>query len=162
MLGSFIPRKRNFNLLIALILILIIWHVRDKAPVPDAAWLRRPAEPVHDGPVEVDHVGKTDTFNWAKLPQRYPVRKLTEVPANPGRSKIPKIQALFFPKKDEAALKTQADRLKAVKDEFLHAWRAYRYKAWNHDELKPISGDAHDPFGGWGATMVDAMGMWSN
>lgn len=158
MLASFISRRRNFNLLIALLVILVIWHLRDKTQVPDPTWLRRPAETVYDGPVEVDHVGKTNTFNWAKLPQRYPVQKLISVPANPGRSKIPKIQALFFLKKDEAALKTQADRLRAVKDEFLHAWRAYRYKAWMKDELRPISGEAQDPFGGWGATMVDAMG----
>lgn len=29
--------------------------------------------------------------------------------------------------------------------------------ALGHDELKPLSNKPNDPFGGWGATMVDAL-----
>jgi mannosyl-oligosaccharide alpha-1,2-mannosidase len=29
--------------------------------------------------------------------------------------------------------------------------------AMGHDELKPVSNQAHDPFGGWGATIADAL-----
>lgn len=29
--------------------------------------------------------------------------------------------------------------------------------ALGHDELKPLTNKTHDPFGGWGATMVDAL-----
>src|SRR5262245_36714679 len=31
-----------------------------------------------------------------------------------------------------------------VKTEFQHAWSNYRRLAWGHDELKPVSGTAHD------------------
>ena len=31
-----------------------------------------------------------------------------------------------------------------VRDEFLHAWRAYEKHAWGHDELRPLSKTAHD------------------
>ena len=31
-----------------------------------------------------------------------------------------------------------------VKTEFQHAWSSYRRLAWDHDELKPVSGTAHD------------------
>lgn len=29
--------------------------------------------------------------------------------------------------------------------------------AWMHDELRPISGEVNDHFGGWAATLIDAM-----
>ncbi|HUL43613.1 MAG TPA: glycoside hydrolase family 47 protein [Bacteroidota bacterium] len=32
----------------------------------------------------------------------------------------------------------------SVRDEFLHAWNGYRNYAWGHDELKPLTNQAHD------------------
>ena len=34
-----------------------------------------------------------------------------------------------------------------VRAEMLHAWKAYETYAWGHDELKPVSGTAHDWYG---------------
>jgi ER degradation enhancer, mannosidase alpha-like 2 len=34
-----------------------------------------------------------------------------------------------------------------VRDEFLHAWSAYKQYAWGHDELKPLSKSYHDWYG---------------
>ena len=34
-----------------------------------------------------------------------------------------------------------------VRQEFLHAWRAYESRAWGHDEWKPLSGTVHDWYG---------------
>jgi mannosidase alpha-like ER degradation enhancer 2 len=35
----------------------------------------------------------------------------------------------------------------SVKGEFLHAWNAYRYYAWGHDALYPLSKKSHDWYG---------------
>jgi len=69
---------------------------------------------------------------------------------------IPQIQAQF-PAESEADKKTRLARQKAVKDSFLVSWTAYRVHAIPHDELVPVSGTFKDPFGGWGATLVDAL-----
>ena len=34
-----------------------------------------------------------------------------------------------------------------IRAEMLHAWKAYETYAWGHDELKPVSGTAHDWYG---------------
>ena len=44
-----------------------------------------------------------------------------------------------------------------MKEAFEHTWDGYRKRAWLHDEVKPISGDTNDPFGAWGATLVDSI-----
>jgi mannosidase alpha-like ER degradation enhancer 2 len=38
----------------------------------------------------------------------------------------------------------RAELAAQVRAEFLHAWSGYRRLAWGHDELKPVSGTAHD------------------
>ncbi|KAI9274433.1 glycoside hydrolase [Phascolomyces articulosus] len=44
-----------------------------------------------------------------------------------------------------------------VKKSFLHAWNGYMKYAKGHDELMPVSLKHKDPFGGWGATLVDGL-----
>jgi mannosyl-oligosaccharide alpha-1,2-mannosidase len=65
----------------------------------------------------------------------------------------PKIQHAF-PSADSGA---DEPRLQAVKDEFLHAYRGYRDRAWLHDEVKPISGGTHTQYCGWAATLIDSL-----
>ena len=48
-------------------------------------------------------------------------------------------------------------RQKLVRNAFLRSWEGYKKYAWGHDELKPVSNGASDPFNGWGATIVDAL-----
>ncbi|KAM7190934.1 Glycoside hydrolase [Rhypophila sp. PSN 637] len=48
-------------------------------------------------------------------------------------------------------------RQDAVRSVFLKCWRSYKSRAWLHDELKPVTGGARDTFGGWAATLVDAL-----
>jgi len=48
-------------------------------------------------------------------------------------------------------------RTDAVKKAFLHSWKGYRKNAWLADEVRPLSGGAYNPFGGWGATLVDSL-----
>jgi mannosyl-oligosaccharide alpha-1,2-mannosidase len=61
--------------------------------------------------------------------------------------------------KPEAAT-AKAERLKrqaAVKASFIHSWEGYKMHAWLRDEVIPVSGGYRDPFGGWAATLVDAL-----
>jgi ER degradation enhancer, mannosidase alpha-like 2 len=41
----------------------------------------------------------------------------------------------------------RAEMARRVRAEMLHAWKAYETYAWGHDELKPVSGTAHDWYG---------------
>ncbi|KAE9966406.1 hypothetical protein BLS_007029 [Venturia inaequalis] len=48
-------------------------------------------------------------------------------------------------------------RLKAVKEAMIHSWGGYKKFAWKQDEVTPISKGRKNPFGGWGATLVDSL-----
>lgn len=97
-----------------------------------------------------------ENYFWAQLPERYPVQSLIPIPA-PVPHSIPPIQ-YRFPKEDSSALHSREVRLHAVKENFTHAWTGYKKYAWMRDEVTPISGRGHDPFGGWAATLVDTLG----
>ncbi|KAM3588342.1 hypothetical protein VKS41_000790 [Umbelopsis sp. WA50703] len=71
-------------------------------------------------------------------------------------SQLPRIQHTFSRETEEQAVLRES-RQQSVKDGFKHAWKGYKTYAMGHDELKPVSNQAHDPFGGWGATIADAL-----
>ncbi len=48
-------------------------------------------------------------------------------------------------------------RQQQVKEAFKRCWRSYRERAWLRDELAPVSGGGSDTFGGWAASLVDAL-----
>lgn len=58
---------------------------------------------------------------------------------------------------DQARDELIAQRQKMVRNAFIHAWEGYKKHAWGHDELRPVSRTAEDPFNGWGASIVDAL-----
>ena len=96
-------------------------------------------------------------LHWRKNPERYPVAGYRDFPIGPLEV-IPKIQFDFAanPESSDAA-KTRETRRAAVKEAFLHSWNGYKRYAWGQDEVAPISGAYRSSFGGWGATLVDAM-----
>ncbi len=52
----------------------------------------------------------------------------------------------------------RAEMARRVRAEMLHAWKGYEAYAWGHDELKPLSGTAHDWYGpSLFMTPVDAL-----
>ncbi|KAF2144976.1 glycoside hydrolase family 47 protein, partial [Aplosporella prunicola CBS 121167] len=93
-------------------------------------------------------------FHWSMALQRYPVSSMTPIPT--GRTKMPRIQHTFNAENDKAR-ELRLTRLAAVKDNFTHAWSGYKKYAWLSDEVAPISGAAHNSFGGWAATLVDSL-----
>jgi len=44
-----------------------------------------------------------------------------------------------------------------VEESFVHSWTGYKEHAWLRDEVAPLSGQYKDTFGGWAATLVDAL-----
>lgn len=85
-------------------------------------------------------------------------------PAKPPPEKLATVQFPFedptkrsgkrWDDKREEVLK---ERQRLVKAAFLHSWEGYKRIAWGHDEVKPVTEQAEDPFNGWGATIVDAL-----
>lgn len=98
-----------------------------------------------------------EVIHWTKLPEHFPVASESLIKLPTGKPKpIPKIQAQFKP--EEANSKAiRLRRLGTVKQVFTKSWSGYRQHAWEHDELKPLSGTFRDPFAGWRATLVDAL-----
>jgi len=97
-----------------------------------------------------------ENYFWRRLPMLNPVEKLRPLPR--GRPKaLPRVQAKNFPKESAAERETRLERQAAVKSTFMRSWVSYRRFAWSHDELTPITASHRDPFGGWGATLVDSL-----
>ncbi|KAF3005140.1 hypothetical protein E8E13_010400 [Curvularia kusanoi] len=95
------------------------------------------------------------SINWARKPIHHPVKNLTPLPTGTP-AKLPKIQ-FDFKKEDPTAKNIRETRKEEVRKQFLKCWTSYRQLAWMHDELKPISGEVNDHFGGWAATLIDAL-----
>ncbi|KAL1838575.1 hypothetical protein VTJ49DRAFT_2502 [Mycothermus thermophilus] len=114
----------------------------------DAAWSRfRGAGATEDAALR--------PIRWSRMKQRNPVENMRKPPSGHPLS-LPKVQKDFGPEPDSA----RAVRLKrrdAVRDVMKRCWSSYRKHAWMSDELKPVSGGKHNPFGGWGATLVDSL-----
>jgi mannosyl-oligosaccharide alpha-1,2-mannosidase len=94
-------------------------------------------------------------FRWRDIAVKNPVRSIQALPTN-NASAIPRIQHHFRPDGEERK-SVFYERRDAVKQVFLRGWSTYRHKAWLHDELRPVSGNFKDLFGGWGATLVDNL-----
>jgi hypothetical protein len=95
--------------------------------------------------------------HWAKLPDRYPVSSIGSIPTDRPAPPIPNIQKHPAPVEDAAAKALRLERREAVRDSFLHSWQGYKNYAWLQDEVKPLSKQNSNPFGGWAATLVDAL-----
>ncbi|ETN39639.1 uncharacterized protein HMPREF1541_05865 [Cyphellophora europaea CBS 101466] len=94
--------------------------------------------------------------HWKKWPERYPVESLTPLPT--GSTPIPRIQFDFASHPETVAQKSQREeRRQTIKDAFVHAWGGYKAHAFGKDEVMPLSGSSLDNYGGWGATLVDAL-----
>ena len=95
------------------------------------------------------------SFDWAGLPRRWPVKKVTEMPR--GR---PRPQPRIQPEGRESGA-VYDDRLEAwrreVKSAFVKGWKSYKKHAWMRDELAPVSGTGKDTLGGWVASLIDNL-----
>jgi mannosyl-oligosaccharide alpha-1,2-mannosidase len=96
-------------------------------------------------------------MHWIKRPEKYPVTEFSALPTGPSKT-IPRIQFDFSQNPETPEQKRiREERRDKVKESFLHSWHGYKKHAWGKDEIAPVSGTSRDAFGGWGATLVDAM-----
>jgi mannosyl-oligosaccharide alpha-1,2-mannosidase len=96
------------------------------------------------------------SFDWAKVPIQNRIESLLPLPTGEP-TKLPKIQFDFSKEEDATAKKIREARREDVRKQFLKCWQNYRSYGWMHDELRPISGEVTDHFGGWAATLIDAL-----
>ena len=97
----------------------------------------------------------SSAYPWAEYVQRHPAADIRPLPSEKPLH-VPTIQHQFkyeWP----SAKKQRKQRQAAVKDCFARSWQAYKEHAWLEDELHPISGGTGNPFGGWAASLVDAL-----
>lgn len=147
---------RRWTVLYAILCCFLFVLYQYKSPRPFHLSFPPTARPLYSGK-PIPQVDLNDgRFHWANVPQRHPVTSLIPLPSGKPH-KIPKIQHQFG-KESTDAKKTREERLRAVKKSFEHAWQGYKKNAWLSDEVGPLSGRAFNHFGGWAATLVDALG----
>ncbi|ATY60662.1 glycosyl hydrolase family 47 [Cordyceps militaris] len=100
------------------------------------------------GPGDVDLI-------WRTLPWNNPLGAPRPLPTQ-GTKPLPAVQFKFGPETDNDK-NARLRRRDSVKKAFGRCWNSYRDRAWLHDELEPVSGGSKDTFGGWAATLVDAL-----
>lgn len=97
------------------------------------------------------------SFNWSSAKQYFPVSSYASLPKGKPKT-LPKVQH-GVPAKHKGSV--TEERRKAVRDVFLRGWTSYKQQAWGWDELQPVTGGGKNTFGGWAATLVDALDtMW--
>ncbi|KAF3766958.1 family 47 glycoside hydrolase [Cryphonectria parasitica EP155] len=94
-----------------------------------------------------------EDYFWKTVTVHYPPASIRPLPTERPVS-FPRVQATKFP---QATTQQRQEHRQAVKDVFSKCWASYRTKAWLADELTPVSGSSRNPFGAWGATLVDSL-----
>lgn len=91
--------------------------------------------------------------------ERYPPIYTNKLPT-PHSASLPQVQTKF-PPETATAKEERQKRQSAVRERFAQTWRSYKALAYGADELMPVSGKPVMAFGGWGATLVDALdALW--
>ena len=110
---------------------------------------------MNDGLLRRSKTVSKSSFDWSKVPYKYPPGPLTPLPTGSPKS-FPNVQ--FRHKAGDAEHKNlQESRRRKVREIFVGDWEAYRKYAWLKDALMPISGGFRDQFSGWAATLVDSL-----
>lgn len=146
---SFPVRRLRVLTILSAFIVICFYYLRTGSD----SWSNDPAlsSPDHKQPPKND--GKVHWIPPSK--ERYPVKSLIPFPESVP-AKIPVIQAQYRPEgvtEKQERLRRQAE----VKASFKHSWEGYKAHAWLRDEVSPVSGGYKDTFGGWAATLVDAL-----
>lgn len=92
---------------------------------------------------------------WKSRETHYPLQHLNAVPTSRPKP-LPRVQHHFTPE-STPNLEVRLSRQQQVKEAFQRCWASYHDRAWMRDELSPLSGGGRDTFGGWAASLVDAL-----
>ncbi|KAF1946865.1 seven-hairpin glycosidase [Clathrospora elynae] len=102
------------------------------------------------------HVAESQqSYDWRKAPFVNTIESYTHLPTGIPRS-LPPVQFEHF-SETSAQRKLRETRRVAVREEFKRGWGSYRQFSWPQDELKPVTAEGEESFGGWGATLVDSL-----
>lgn len=150
-------RRQYLGCFLAILVVFLLynrsrsWKKVDTENSPPAIVSPANPEPLDDHP---QNEPKPDSI-WSTLPIRFPAASTQSIPeGNP--QKLPKIQSASS-RVSRITLWYQAGRRSAVKEAFSRCWKSYKAKAWQADELAPISRTPRNGLGGWGATMFDNL-----
>lgn len=139
-------RRLSRYIVIAVAFVTTLFLLRDHnpflAPFPSSASYRLTFKP--------------SSFDWSTAQQFFPVSSLTPLPTGTPKT-IPKIQHDFHKGTPPPSAKITQLRRNAVRRVFQRSWDAYKQQAWLMDELRPVAGGGKNTFGGWAATLVDAL-----
>ncbi|KAJ0311381.1 hypothetical protein COL516b_002091 [Colletotrichum fioriniae] len=124
--------------------------------------LRSSSEPP---PVVREHVNirlVKSSFDWANHRHKYPVSpsRMHHLPTQRPKT-LPRVQFNFGAKRMRKNDAKSESRRKAVREVFVKSWNSYKEYAWGFDELTPVTAKGKDTFGGYAATLVDALdSLW--
>ncbi|KAF6827231.1 glycosyl hydrolase family 47 [Colletotrichum plurivorum] len=98
------------------------------------------------------------SFDWANHRHKHPVapESMHRLPTEPPKH-LPRVQFKPSAKRGRVNDATSESRRRAVRDVFFKSWSSYKKYAWKYDELAPVSAKAKNTFGGYAATLVDAL-----
>ncbi|KAI5464244.1 glycoside hydrolase [Mariannaea sp. PMI_226] len=145
-----LPRIRSFVWAGALLSIIAIYlWTSSHQPENISQYINRPVDP------SLWQASSDDSDIWRTIATDFPPTSIQTLPTGTARS-FPKVQASFAPETNSARQVRQS-RQDAVRRTFLKSWTSYRENAWGWDELKPLSGERRNPFGGWAASLIDAL-----
>lgn len=99
--------------------------------------------------------GHPTQVDWATRQDHYPVRDYIPIP-DATRKSLPRIQHQFKPE-PQSKRSAREQRQKEVRLVVERSWRSYKKHGFPRDELKSISGTAHDTYGNWALTLVESL-----
>lgn len=129
--------------LIATLTLFYLWNASRRSPPPSYTDPNRHA------------AAQGGADFWKLIPVHHPPQSIRPLPTK-APVKYPNVQTSFGKEPAEARA-VREHRRRAVKQVFAKCWTSYREYAWKSDELAPVSGGKKNPFGGWAATLVDAL-----
>jgi mannosyl-oligosaccharide alpha-1,2-mannosidase len=132
---------------LAVLLLITFYHVTHRSPALEGQYPR--SQDATKTNFAASHQ------KWSERPIRYPVTSLLSIPTGSPVA-IPRVQFDFL-NEDAKSKATRETRLNFVKEAFIHSWKGYKRHAWLKDEVAPVTGGYRSTFGGWGATLVDAL-----
>lgn len=129
-----LPRRRSrvIKAIGALIAVLLVWHLFLGSSRPKFV---------------------PSSFDWSTVRQFHPPGPIKPLPSGGGH-RLNRIQAESSKFKHSA---TTESRRVAVRNAFKRSYDAYKKYAWMRDEVTPITAQGKTTFGGWAATLVDAL-----
>ncbi|KAF2180611.1 glycoside hydrolase family 47 protein [Zopfia rhizophila CBS 207.26] len=148
-------RQKRFRVYAAVFVALFTFYYFLSKPIDNLAFSFDRHEAYMNDRANVDGFIAKGSYDWRKAPFHNTIESYIPLPTGKPQ-KLPPVQFRFL--EETSSQKSLRERRRvAVRNEFKRSWDSYKIAAWTKDELKPVSNQGYDTFGGWGATLVDAL-----